>query len=364
MSSASTKHDFGRFVSERRRAAGLTQRELAARLHVTESAVSKWERGLSYPDITVVPVLAHELGTSSDELIGASENLAERHAKRDARVYRRWRAGLLWTTGIGYSLAVLTAFIVNLSVQHTLSWFWIVLSAVALAFSLTTLPALRGPWLTGARRGWIVFGCALLSLCALLVVIALLTGPGPWLPLALASVLLAVVLVGTPFALRSVAVPTGTRRHGTLLSLGIGTLALIAFLFVVLSTIGRPELFVRPTLLLVAIGTTPVWLGALLIRYLPVSDLFRAALVAALAALTAWLASPLVSLALGETPEQRLRHVDLTTWNTVTMSGNIQVVITLGLGLIAVVLAVAGIVSAAARSAGRATPARPDTVDG
>ncbi|WP_449279952.1 helix-turn-helix domain-containing protein [Leucobacter sp. GX0328] len=52
-----TKQDFGRFVTEHRRAAGFTQRQLAERLHVTESAVSKWERGLSYPDITVRLVL-------------------------------------------------------------------------------------------------------------------------------------------------------------------------------------------------------------------------------------------------------------------------------------------------------------------
>ncbi len=37
----STKHDFGKFVAERRRSVGLTQRELARQLHVTESAVSK-----------------------------------------------------------------------------------------------------------------------------------------------------------------------------------------------------------------------------------------------------------------------------------------------------------------------------------
>lgn len=349
MSSASTKHDFGRFVSERRRAAGLTQRELAARLHVTESAVSKWERGLSYPDITVVPVLAHELGTSSDELIGASENLAERHAKQDARVYRRWRAGLLWTTGIGYSLAVLTAFVVNLSVQHTLSWFWIVLAAVALAGSLTTLPALRGAWIEGPRRGWVVLGCALISLIALLVVIALLSGSGSWLPITLAAVLFTVVVVFTPFAMRAVPVPAGMPRHGTLTSLIIGTAALLALLWVVFAVLGRTELWPHPSLTLVAIGATPLWLGVLLVRYLPVNGLFRAAAVTALAALTAWVTSPLVSLALGEDPARRVRHVDLSTWNTVTISDNILLIVTLALGLIAIVLAVGGVVTARSR---------------
>ena len=37
----------GHLIRARREAAGLTQRELAQRLHVTDKAVSKWERGLS-----------------------------------------------------------------------------------------------------------------------------------------------------------------------------------------------------------------------------------------------------------------------------------------------------------------------------
>ena len=36
---------FGKFIMEKRKEAGLTQKGLAERLHVTESAVSKWERG-------------------------------------------------------------------------------------------------------------------------------------------------------------------------------------------------------------------------------------------------------------------------------------------------------------------------------
>ena len=38
---------FGAFVAQRRRALGMTQSELAAKLFVTDKAVSKWERGVS-----------------------------------------------------------------------------------------------------------------------------------------------------------------------------------------------------------------------------------------------------------------------------------------------------------------------------
>ena len=41
------KKTFGAYILKRRRELGMTQRELAERLYVTESAVSKWERGFS-----------------------------------------------------------------------------------------------------------------------------------------------------------------------------------------------------------------------------------------------------------------------------------------------------------------------------
>ena len=55
------KQQFGNFIAENRKAAGLTQKELAARVHVTDKAVSKWERALSYPDVTLLEPLAEAL---------------------------------------------------------------------------------------------------------------------------------------------------------------------------------------------------------------------------------------------------------------------------------------------------------------
>ena len=48
------KKTFGEYISKKRREVGLTQKEFSGKLFVTESAISKWERGLSYPDITLV----------------------------------------------------------------------------------------------------------------------------------------------------------------------------------------------------------------------------------------------------------------------------------------------------------------------
>ena len=61
---------FGAFVSELRREKGMTQKDLAQRLFVSDKAVSKWERGLSLPDISLLQPMADILGVSVTELLG------------------------------------------------------------------------------------------------------------------------------------------------------------------------------------------------------------------------------------------------------------------------------------------------------
>jgi transcriptional regulator with XRE-family HTH domain len=57
-----------RTIKELRRAAGLTQLELANRLQVTPSTVYKWERGANEPSATNLRDLARALGVSMDEI--------------------------------------------------------------------------------------------------------------------------------------------------------------------------------------------------------------------------------------------------------------------------------------------------------
>lgn len=55
----------------------LTQEEVAAYLGITPQSVSKWERGESYPDITLLPALANIFETSIDLLVGMDTIRAE-----------------------------------------------------------------------------------------------------------------------------------------------------------------------------------------------------------------------------------------------------------------------------------------------
>lgn len=68
---------FGKYIRALRTKHGMTQAALAARLHVTDKAVSKWERDLSYPDISLFPRLAEVLGVSVSELINAADDGGE-----------------------------------------------------------------------------------------------------------------------------------------------------------------------------------------------------------------------------------------------------------------------------------------------
>lgn len=68
---------FGQFLAENRKAQGKTQREIADRLHVTDQAVSKWERGLSYPDVTLLEPLAETLEIGVEELVACQRKRQE-----------------------------------------------------------------------------------------------------------------------------------------------------------------------------------------------------------------------------------------------------------------------------------------------
>ena len=59
----------GTFLAALRRAKGTTQQELADHLHVSNKTVSKWERGESSPELSLIPVLAEYYGVTCDEIL-------------------------------------------------------------------------------------------------------------------------------------------------------------------------------------------------------------------------------------------------------------------------------------------------------
>lgn len=65
----------GMFICKLRKENNMTQMELAQQLHVTDKAVSRWERGIGYPDIQLLPALSESLHVSVAELISCKKSL-------------------------------------------------------------------------------------------------------------------------------------------------------------------------------------------------------------------------------------------------------------------------------------------------
>lgn len=61
----------GEIISTLRREKGMTQKQIADQLGITDKAVSKWERDIAFPDTATIPKLAEILGVSVEELLNA-----------------------------------------------------------------------------------------------------------------------------------------------------------------------------------------------------------------------------------------------------------------------------------------------------
>jgi TonB family protein len=82
----------GKYIQSERKAAGLTQKQLAEKLNVSFQAVSKWENGDALPDAALLLNLADELNTTTDKILtGGTAVLGERRRMRVADVVEGFR---------------------------------------------------------------------------------------------------------------------------------------------------------------------------------------------------------------------------------------------------------------------------------
>ncbi len=63
----------GKFICENRKKHGLSQKELADRLNISDKAVSKWERGISFPDISMLIPISEVLEISLYDILTGGE---------------------------------------------------------------------------------------------------------------------------------------------------------------------------------------------------------------------------------------------------------------------------------------------------
>lgn len=104
--------ELGERILRLRKEAGMTQKELASILCVTDGAVSKWERGLNYPDLSVMGPLAAALHTDMLTLLGlegatgqqVARTLSDLSVDEKNKLVKDLRQRCILNIGIGYML--------------------------------------------------------------------------------------------------------------------------------------------------------------------------------------------------------------------------------------------------------------------
>ena len=188
------KKTFGAFIKAKRTEKNYSQKDLAELLFVTEGAVSKWERGVSYPDITLITDICRVLEISEHELITASTDTDTRKMKHEARKFRVIRSTWFWVPTVLYALSLLICFICNLAVNHTLSWFFIVLAAILCAY--TFIPTVT--YFFESKKLLAFCVSTYLSICLLLFTCAVYTNGFSWFLTACIGVLIGYEFVFVP----------------------------------------------------------------------------------------------------------------------------------------------------------------------
>lgn len=324
------KKTFGNFIKTKRMEKGCSQKELAERLFVTESAVSKWERGISYPDVTLIEPLCRALEITEHELISASVDTRARAEKRQARLYRRISGAWLWVPTICYAIALATCFICNLAVDKTLSWFWVVLASLLCAYSFV-------PTFTSFFRRGRLFVFALTSLasiCLLLFVCGVYTGSAFWVPAACLGTAIGYVLTFLPALLGGAAVPGPVRRCRFIISFA----AALALALPLLAAINVWQTFpLESAMLMTLYGFVPPMLCAVICMF-PLGGLIKAGICCIVCGGGLYAAGVPVDRLFPESMGLNNYRPDFANW-TACVNANVQLIIFMaavltGLGLI------------------------------
>lgn len=155
-------------VTELRRARGMTQLDLAQRLNYTDKAISKWERGESIPDVTVLKNIADLFGVTVDYLLSATHEpppVPEEPVPPPPRINRTYG----FVTGMSILIVWLVAIVVFMvfdNITHDLSTHWIVF-LYAVPASLILWLILNSIWF---NRRWNYLIISLLMWTTLLTV--------------------------------------------------------------------------------------------------------------------------------------------------------------------------------------------------
>ena len=116
--------DIGNFIAERRKAKGLTQKQLAEKLYVSDKAISKWERNICLFDISLIHPLADILDVSINELLEGKlldskqdDEVIQKIKQISQNKRKHWRMIYILTTAF---CLLATAYLIHIYTMDTL----------------------------------------------------------------------------------------------------------------------------------------------------------------------------------------------------------------------------------------------------
>ena len=172
----------GTFIAELRKEKKMTQRELAAKLNITDKAVSKWERCLSLPDISLLAPLAQELGVSVGELLDGEKEKSDRNDVANTLDYadkaiknkvRSFRSVAAVVFSAALLIGIIVCGICDLAISGGLTWTMFVISSAVFMW------AVFFPVIKLGKKGIVILLAAVTVLIVpFLAVLDMLTGGG------------------------------------------------------------------------------------------------------------------------------------------------------------------------------------------
>ena len=325
------KNMLGKFIRSKREEAGLSQKQFADKLFVTESAVSKWERGVNYPDITMISDICRVLNISEKELITASDDTSYRKMKKQSAKYERIKKLTFWIPTSAYLLTVLICSICTVAGAMPFTTLLIVLASLLCAFLF--FPSVADFF--GDRKPIAYLATSAAGVVILLIVCGAVTGGVSWVPTAVAGTLLGYSTVFLPIALNKYARSGFISTHKTLVSffadfvLTALTVATVKILTPI--NVGRAEL-------LVAYCFVPFLITGLIVG-LKMNGLIKGGICTAIFGGFIYCANYVVGYAFNEPVDMKVNFAD---WETYT-NGNVILVILITSVLAALCLVAAGL---------------------
>ena len=334
------KLTFGQFLAECRTRKGLTQKELADKLFVGESAVSKWEKDKRRPDLDLVTRLSEIFGITESELIKASVDKTRIKEKKQARNFRIIHNTYNLILFAGFGVALLTCFIVNLAVSHTLDWFFIVLCAIVMAATILILPQYVKKYkLVIIPLSWLFGLYLLLGVCAAYT-------KGNWFLIPMFALFLAYVIIFTPLLIMVYA-PKIIKKHNAVFSITSSAIALFLMLIVVdlytwqnnIAAFGWSFSMGLP---IMSFWLVSVFVTALILQYAKMNWSFRTAIIIAmLTVMNTVFCFVLLGLGIKDTGGL-FWQANLLKWSVATIDANIALILNLAALIAAICFALLG----------------------